>query len=195
MVARDISAVKRDRSTAMDMNDETNRCAQRRSATRWMTAGGLLSALGTCLACCSLPAVLIGLGATGAGVGAVCSQSPNHEAGRCCHSRGGRGYHPMARWTRSQGQVLPLAVLYGSAVLWFTGNEVTRMLRTAFALCAWPHCGYTHSSVTFIWAHAPARTASPSRCQARARLCALPQVPRAASRRHRAVRERASRNP
>lgn len=48
-----------------------SRCSQRRGASRWAATGDLLSALGICSACCLLPAVLIGLGVTGAWVSAL----------------------------------------------------------------------------------------------------------------------------
>ena len=41
------------------------------SLTRWATAGGILSALGICAACCLLPFVLLTLGIAGAWVSAL----------------------------------------------------------------------------------------------------------------------------
>lgn len=44
--------------------------------TRWTTAGGILSALGICAACCLLPFVLLSLGITGAWVSALDALAP-----------------------------------------------------------------------------------------------------------------------
>ncbi len=43
---------------------------------RWTTAGGLLSALGICAACCLLPFVLLSLGIAGAWVSALDALAP-----------------------------------------------------------------------------------------------------------------------
>lgn len=56
-------------------NEVQRRCSQWRCASRWATTGGVLSALGVCSACCLLPSILIGLGVTGAWVGALDSLS------------------------------------------------------------------------------------------------------------------------
>jgi hypothetical protein len=42
-----------------------------RKRVRWATAGGVLSALGLCAACCLLPAILAALGAAASWVGAL----------------------------------------------------------------------------------------------------------------------------
>lgn len=44
--------------------------------TRWTTAGGILSALGICAACCLLPFVLLSLGIAGAWVSALDALAP-----------------------------------------------------------------------------------------------------------------------
>lgn len=51
------------------------RCSNQRSASLWAAAGGVISALGICSACCLLPALLIGVGVTGAWVSALDSLS------------------------------------------------------------------------------------------------------------------------
>jgi mercuric ion transport protein len=62
-------------TTLKNVEAEGSRCSQRRNASRWATTGGVLSALGICSACCLLPAILIGLGVTGAWVSALDSLS------------------------------------------------------------------------------------------------------------------------
>ncbi|MGH8174968.1 MAG: mercuric transporter MerT family protein [Steroidobacter sp.] len=71
-------------STA-DFNTANNesRCActteslgKRQHLARWTTAGGIVSALGICAACCLLPFVLLSLGIAGAWVGALDALSP-----------------------------------------------------------------------------------------------------------------------
>lgn len=72
----DVAAMSHDvRNTTEDLDARQNRCTQQRRSSRWATAGGLISALGICSACCLLPAILIGLGVTGAWVGTLDSLS------------------------------------------------------------------------------------------------------------------------
>ena len=52
-------------------SESTSTCSRQRRASRWTTAGGLISAIGICTACCLLPAILVGLGVTGAWVGTL----------------------------------------------------------------------------------------------------------------------------
>lgn len=50
--------------------------ASRNRLARWITAGGLLSALGICAACCLLPFLLLSLGIAGAWVVALDALAP-----------------------------------------------------------------------------------------------------------------------
>lgn len=46
-------------------------CGSKTRTVKWTAAGGVLAALGVCVACCVLPFMLVGLGVGGAWVGSL----------------------------------------------------------------------------------------------------------------------------
>lgn len=66
-------------NSTVDSSTRTQACsckgAARSGVVKWTTAGGILTALGICAACCLLPFTLITLGVAGAWVGSLESLS------------------------------------------------------------------------------------------------------------------------